>query len=252
MNLYSLAIGITGSVLQIVLLWRGWRCGLFSRFPLFYSYIAYLFFGSTMAFLISQTYPAYYPTFYWRFFLVLVLVEFGVLVEISDHMFNPYPAIRRLGRFLAGCVCGIFSFYIVSALMQRRSLSVTTFDLFKRVSITKAVIIIVLLTMARYYRLPVGKNVAGLMLGFSVYLGINIANFALAETFGRAVYSGLFAVVTPLSFTVCLLMWTIKVWRYEPVLPEAGRLTGVAHKVSEPVIYQIDRLNQTLTRVLRR
>jgi len=252
MNLYSLAIGITGSLLQILLLWRGWRCGLFSRFPLFYSYIAYVLSGSTLAFLIFQIHPSYYLGFYWRFFLVLLLVEFGVLLEISDHMFDPYPAIRRLGRFLAGCVCGIFSFYIVSALMQPRSLSVTTLDLFKRVSITKAAVIIVLLAIARYYRLPVGKNVAGLMVGFSVYLGINIVNFALAETFGRAVYGSMFAVVGPLSFTVCLLIWTIKVWRYEPVLQEAGRVTGAAHKVSEPVIYQIDRLNQTLTRVLRR
>jgi phage shock protein PspC (stress-responsive transcriptional regulator) len=252
MSLYSLVIGITGSALEVVLIWRAWKCALFSRFPLFYSYIAYVLLGSTTSLLIYRLRASYYPTFFWEFFLISLLVEFGVLIEISDHMFDLYPAIRRLGRFLAGCVCGVFSFYIVLAFTHPLSRRAATLDLFKRVSITKAAIIIVLLAMARYYRLPVGKNVAGLMLGFSAYLGINIVNFALEERFAPGVYDSVFAVVGPLSSIVCLLIWTAKLWRYEPVLTEAGQLAGASHEVSEPVIYKIDRLNQTLMKVLRR
>ncbi len=51
-------------------------------------------------YLIYWLYPQVYPSAYWIYYLVSILVEFTVLVEISDQIFQPFPAIRNLGRAL--------------------------------------------------------------------------------------------------------------------------------------------------------
>ena len=47
--------------------------------------------------------PQVYPSAYWIYYLVSILVEFTVLVEISDQIFRPFPAIRNLGRAVDSC-----------------------------------------------------------------------------------------------------------------------------------------------------
>lgn len=224
------------------------------QFPLFYSYLGFVFCGSAASYyLLRRFWPEHYASFYWVYFLITLLAEFAVLAEASDHIFEPYPPIRRLGRLLTLCTCTILvSAYIVPSFMEHRPLRATIFDLVKRASLTKAVIILILLAAARYYRLPLGKNISGLMLGFSVYLATNVTNFALMESYGPDLYYRTFVIILPLSYTLSLLVWTIALWRYEPALTEGRGTRGGGEGSSRSMTYQLGRFDTALTKLLRK
>jgi hypothetical protein len=252
MRIFSLAVAISGIALLVLLLWRAARGKHIICFPLFYSYIGYVLCWAIVIFIASQFFSPLQWTIWWRYFLVSLLAEFAVLVEISDQIFNPFPAIRRLGRVLTIFVCVVFSVFIFPPLFRPGSPAQALLSLGETTSITKAAIICLLLATARYYRLPLGRNVSGMLLGFSVYVGICVANFALAEKFGRALYATTFGLVGALSYTLCLVVWTVALWRYEPVVPvpAAGRVGE--HSTLESLTHQLERFNSTLGSLLRK
>ncbi len=253
MEAYRAALSMVSFMLEATLLFRSHRDKFLSQFPLFYSYVAYVLCGSAAAYVVYLLTPVYYPAVYWFHFLITLIAEFAVLVEVSDHMFNPYPAIRRLGRLLAiGVSITFFFFYILPPLLAPRPPDVAIIDLVKRSSLTKAVVIIFLLSAARYYRTPLGTNVSGILLGFSAYLATNVANFALLERYGRALYGRTFSNIIPLSYTLALLVWTRALWRYEPGFPNGQTFRQHGEKTDEPMSYRLGRFNTALTRLLRR
>lgn len=224
-----------------------------SQFPLFYSYLVYVFVGSSVAILIYWSRPSLYPTCYWLYFLVCLLAEFAVLIEISDHMFARFPAIRRLGRILAISIAtASFLVYIIPSLFKAKSSSSALLDFSMRTSLAKGMIIIALLVAARSYRLPLGRNVAGLLLGFGLYVGVNIANYAAAQGFGRTLYAGVLSVMYPLAYTLCLFVWTVAMWRFQPVQQPSLRTSEPSARAGDELADQLGRLNNSLGKLLRK
>jgi len=253
MQTYTLVLTLTGLVLEAALVVRAKQEQFLSQFPLFYSYIIYVFCRSVFAFVTYLAWPQYHANVFWFHFMITVVAEFAVLLEISNHIFNPYPAIRQLGQVLTICVGGVFSaLYILPPLLETQPSSIAIVVLIKRSSLTKAFIVFVLLAVARYFRLAVGRNITGIMLGFILYLGTNIANFSLLQSQGGELYGPTFKTVGPLSYALALIVWTIAMWRYEPaaqisrVRPEDDKQTF------ETLGYQLGRFNTALVRFFRR
>lgn len=236
-----------------MLLARAKRGGYLALFPFFYAYVAYIFVGSASVYALHWLRPQIYHSAFWVYFLGTVFAEFAVIIEASDHIFMPYPALRQLGRMLAACLCGIFlCLYILPSIWQGGPPNIAIVNLSKRTALTKAALILSLMAAARLHRLPIGRNVTGILLGFSVYLGVTVANFELVEKFGPALYGGIFSILGPLSFSMALLIWTITLWRYEPVKPLVTE-TGIGPQQDlENLSYQLDRFNASLTKIVRR
>jgi hypothetical protein len=252
MAVQSLVIAIASLLLEATLILRARQGRFLSAFPLFYSYVAYMFAGTTFVLLIYWLRPEHYANVFWFHFMVTLVAEFAILVAISDHIFAPFAAVRQLGRFLTLTVCVVFFVsYVFPPLWESQSSEVAIMELVKRSCLTKGLIIVVLLAAARYSRLPVGRNVAGMMLGFAIYLGTNVVNFALLDTYWD-LYGPIFGVVGPLSFDLGALVWIVTMWRYEPVLAEGRRLAEASGNVSEPLSYQLGKFNTALTRLLRK
>ena len=89
MHILGMVISFCVFLLEGLLILRGARTRLFRVFPLFYSYVVYCFCGFIGMYLIYWFDPQVYPSAYWIYYLVSILVEFTVLVEISDQLFNP-------------------------------------------------------------------------------------------------------------------------------------------------------------------
>ncbi len=235
-----------------LLLIRGVREKLLSRFPFFYSYLTFAIGGSALAYLISIILPGVYARLFWWRFLVTVLAEFAVIVEISDHVFDPYPAIRGLGRVLVASVSVIlFVLYLVRSLASHPSSSAFLLDFIKKASALKAVALLAVLSVASRYRLNCGSNISGMALGFGAYLGVNLANFALAERYGPKIYGTTFRFVGPLSFTLALLIWMVSLWSYQPASPTVEELRLPEGHPVGAVSYELDRMNSALMRLLR-
>ncbi len=253
-HVFAIALFAALYLLCLTLLARAVRGGFLSKFPFFYSYITYLLLSGVITHAQYIWWPVAYRTGAWFRMLLSYLAEFVVIAEISDHVFNPYPALRRLGRFLTLSVSlAFFAFYILPPFLKApSSREILIFDLVKRSSLAKAVLIIVLLAAARYYRLPLGANVSGLLLGFSLYLAINVANFALLESYGWPLYGHTAGYLAPVSLSLSLLVWTVAMWRYKPVLPASRRLAGAAEGFSDRLSDQLGKANTALVRLLGR
>jgi len=253
MESFFFALAMLSFALEATLLLRAWRGGFLSQLPIFYSYILFVLSTSTVNYLIYFLFPKYYASAYWFCFIFWLVAEFAVLAEASDHIFKPYQPIRRLGRIITMSVCvAFFIVYIAPPLLQAQSSKAAMLELVKRSSLTKAVLIVVLLGAASLYRLPLGKNVSGLMLGFATFLAINMANMALDERYGSAGYAGIFAVVGPVSFVLALAIWNIALWRYEPAWPGGRDFSQGVESFSEPVGNRLGKYDHELMRFFRR
>jgi hypothetical protein len=226
----GMAVGLFGILLAGILLFRGIANKSWKQFPIFYSYIGYTFCWSILMYGVYWLDQPAYPTIYWFTFLINILVEFSVLVEISDHIFRNLAALRYLGRAITIAISAVLAVtYILPSIIHPPSGPSVLLAFNLRVSVTKVIVLAVLFLAARRYRSKPERSVVGLMLGFSIYLGISIAYYAASVTYGDALYRKVLWIMTPLAFTLCLLVWIASLWDSAPaptssmVLPATGR-----------------------------
>jgi hypothetical protein len=249
MQLLSTAAVFAFYILAITLVGRAIQGRFLSQFHFFYSYVAFMLATGAGLLVLYYADPPYYSAAAWVRLLLSNLAEFAVLVEISNHIFKPYPAIRGLGCILTlstGLV--LFLVYILPFLFHPHPFDITFLELTKRISLAKGAIILVLLGAARSYRLLLSRNVSGMILGFALYLSIGVASHTAAQYFGEALYSGLLNIIFLLSYDLCLLVWAIALWRYEPVQAANRNL----RQGEEPLSDQLVRFDTTLMRLLGR
>jgi len=252
MVVLGLAISLCVLLMDGLLMWRGVRSRCVKLFPLFYAYILYDFSSTGGAYLVYWLEPGWHASVYWFCYVLSIVVEFAILVEISDHVFQPYPAIRSLGRALTILISGVLGLsYVLPALVKPQERPLALLDFALRTSLTKAVILAALFIAARHFDLKLGRNVAGLMLGFSIYLGVNVANFAAAHSTAQTPYARLLWVVSPLAYILCLLVWTRALWQVAPLPITSSRPSSVAGD-SKTVAVELARFNGVLSRFIRK
>lgn len=253
MSFQSAALTVFAMALEAGILVRAIRGRFLSRYLLFYSYVGYILVSSMVTLLIYLYGKSSYADAYWFNYMITLLVEFAVLVEISDHIFSPYPAVRHLGRLLIVCICApFFVWYLIPPLFGTEPTTLLILEFVKRASLTKAVVIVALLAMARYLRLPLGKNVTGLVIGFSIYLGTGIANFTLAAKYGKEFYAPTFSTILRLSYALSLLVWMTTLWNYQPALSAERRSHPAEASASGLLSHHLGRFNAELLRLLRK
>ena len=252
MHILGMGISFCALLLDGLLILRGVRGRLFKLFPLFYSYIIYAFCGTLAMYVIYWQYPLVYPSAFWIYYLVSILVEFTVLVEISDHIFLSFRAIRNLGRALTIVISvGLGLLYMLPAVLWSAARRPALLAFALRASVTKAIILAVLFYVARHYGSQLGKNVAGLMLGFSIYVAASFAIWASAQAFSSALFAQILWFMGPLSFALCLLVWTVSLWELAPT-PSMSTFPSSTGGDSESVALELTRFNSKLAKILHK
>jgi hypothetical protein len=248
----GMVIGYSGILLEGLLILRGAGTKVFNLFPLLYSYVIFCFSTALCMYVIYWQYPRVYTSAYWIYYLVSILVEFAVLVEISDQIFRPFPAIRNLGRALTILIAASLGIlYILPTILWSAGRRHALLDFALRASVTKAIILVVLFYVARHYGSQLGRNVAGLMLGFSIYVAMNVAMMASAKAFGSVLFARILWFMAPLAFALCLLVWTISLWELAP-MPSLHTISPATGRDSEAVALELTRFNSELSKLLHR
>ena len=252
MHILGIVISCCALLLEGLLILRGVATKLFKLFPLFFYYVVFCFVAALCIYITSWRFPDVYRSAYWLYYLVTILAEFTVLVEISDQIFQPYPAIRNLGRALTIFIsAGLGLVYILPAILRPAGRSRALLDFALRASVTKAIILVVLFYVARSYGSLLGRNVAGLMLGFSIYVASNVVLMAGAKTYGSALYAQILWFMAPLTFTLCALVWTVSLWDLVPI-PRMETISTDMARNSEAVAFELNRFNNELSKFLRK
>ena len=253
MHTLGMVVSYLAVFLMGLLLLRGVVNRLCGAFPLFYSYITFAFCCTLALYVVYWRFRAVYPSAFWIYYLINILVEFTVLVEISDQVFKPYPAIRNLGRALTVVISLVLGVaYVLPTILASGRTRHVLLEFSLRASATKAIILAVLFLVARHYGSPLGRNLGGIMLGFSVYMAIEVVIMAAAAAFGSALYSRVLWFMSPLATVLCLLVWTVSLWNVVPV-PAMALISAMdAGKDPQAVALELTRFNSELSKLMHK
>jgi hypothetical protein len=252
-KMISAVVASTSLVALSLLVARGIQRGFASRLPFFYSYLSYMLLRTILDLGILWIAPQYYAASFWTGFALSQIVEFAVLIEISDHIFDRKSLLHKLGRLLCVATTVVFAaLYLIPALLSNGSRGGLILELAKRSILTKAVIIVVLLAARRLYKQEIAPGISGILLGFCVYLCLNIANLALAEFYGEAVYGRVFSLLGPLSWTLGSVIWVVTLWNYQEGETGAPLHSHGSTRGGLPAPAQLSRLNDALLKLLQK
>ncbi|HTV59813.1 MAG TPA: hypothetical protein VMJ93_13165 [Verrucomicrobiae bacterium] len=206
-----------GPVLEIALIVRAVQKGLFLRYPIFFSYLAWVALVDCLRNLVYfYDRPSYDPV-YWSTQFLSLIIGYGVILEILRLTLTRYPGAARLARFLVVFIfAAIFAYVGFQALTSPYWSPGSTHSALERdLRGAQVAVLAGILGVIGYFRIPLGKNLKGLISGFGLFLASSVITLA-TWSYQLTGFSKIWFVVQPLIFLVCLLIWTFTMWSYHP------------------------------------
>lgn len=206
----------SGNALQFAILWRALRGSSLEKYPYFYAYVASTLtsFALPIVYLMDRS---SYNSWYWPIQFGTLLLGCGVILEIFQHVLSPYPGAERFAKAVAFVAFGgVFFLAIVFLAFHLGSSSVAAgIELERNVRALQALFLFAILAIIFRYGIPIGKNVLGMIAGYSVYVGISLISRAV-ETYAAEWFRLAWLYVQPLSFEAALVVWLVALWSYHP------------------------------------
>jgi hypothetical protein len=215
-------IWLGGAVLEAVLLLRGWKAGLLSRYKFFYAYVAWVLLTQSLGFWFYKHNPAFYQALYWDTQFVTVAASYAVCVEIFKNALRHSPGLARAAQKLLLIAFVLALSYAVSDFVHGRpgSLSHAAATLGSYLSYIEALVLLVMLWLFGRYRISFGRNLLGLVIGYSLWVGIDVIILVLLFLPGNGASSGLRR-LAPAVYLIALIIWSVSLWTSatDPVQP---------------------------------
>ena len=204
------AIPVLGLLLEVLILWRSLRARLWRHYPFFYVYLGYVFIRTVAIFVLIQLRFSAYAIAYWLSDAVAVLLWFFITWEVFRHTFLSAPAVRRVvGQLLTFLLLGLAVVFFAS-----KSPGLVIADFERKAGFAQAALLMATLILARYYAVPLGRNIWGMALGLGMYVSVAIVNFAALELVKS--FFPYWRLISPLSFIGTLGVWIWALWSYAP------------------------------------
>lgn len=203
--------------LEALILFRAARTGLFRRYQLFYGYIACVLVKDLFSIPIYRDVRSLYPAFYYTAELLLAAIGYGILAEIYNRSLKNYSGVAKFFRiffviafFVVIIKVGVDTFVIGSASFGRIAAGLEQH--FRQL---QAVLLSGLLVLFMYYRIGVGKNLRGLIIGYSLLVGTEVITLTFAlhlmAGFGRFMRAA-----EPAFYAISLFIWLVTLWATQP------------------------------------
>jgi hypothetical protein len=202
--------------LEAALFFRGLRERLLFKYPVFYFYISFVFLEDLLRFCIYRWHPAIYPQTYWITDFIGLVIGSGVVFEIYHSGLSAYPGAARMARNLLLLVFTL-AFAKVLVSMSYGSLwwpAETTAELERNLRIVQASALIALVALFLLYAIPFGRNLKGILSGYSLYIAVSLVQLTLVSHFGNSVQR-LWSYVNSVSYLIALCLWTGALWSHE-------------------------------------
>jgi hypothetical protein len=203
--------------LEALLLIRAAQTKLLNRFPTFYSYLCCVLLIDLLAIPLYRTSPGAYLLFYWSAELLKAILGYAVIVEIYHRSLKNYPGVARLVKILLLIVFLAITAKLGVSLFQNSEVTLphAIGDLERSLRQMQTVLLCCLMALFIYYKVPVDRNLHGLLLGYSLFVGANVIAFTFIThpTTGFAV---LMRKIVPIFYTISLIIWTAALWRSSP------------------------------------
>ncbi len=201
-----------GFSLQCILLWRCIRQRLSRFYPFFFAYFLYAFLRTVVLFPLYFLHHPAYAWWYWMSDLVGTLLWFAVAWEVFRQAFPRHSTLRSLaGRLLVFTLLALAIIFYLSGAKAGQSL-IEDFE--RKLALATATWLLLVLAVARYYAVPIARNIWGMATGLLLLASTHLATFAAVELFPA--FFPVWRLVNPCGYDLVLLIWTWTLWYYIP------------------------------------
>ncbi|MGA8012613.1 MAG: hypothetical protein WB949_09320 [Candidatus Acidiferrales bacterium] len=212
----GLTIWCCGIVLEALLLFRGFRAKLFSRYPNFYMYVLSLFLSDGLLFFVYFSSRGSYEKWSWYGGFIILFLGCGILLEIFRHVLSPYAGAEKFARIAGLALSGAVLCFAFVYPMVAPNVSVAR-NLFVRLQrdflTAQAILLFGLLQVITYYGISMGRNLKGMILGYGQALGVTLIGLALRAYIGPH-FQSTWSLIQQLSYTASLAIWLVGLWSY--------------------------------------
>jgi hypothetical protein len=87
-------------------------------------------------------------------------------------------------------------------------------DILRKLALSGAAWILIVLGFAHHYGVRIGRNVLGVAVGLLIFTGSELVHLAAMDLVPRL--SLVWGYVHPIAFVFMLTVWTVALWRYRP------------------------------------
>lgn len=178
----ALAVWYSCILLEGLLLFRASRNALLRRYPLFFTYIACTFVGDIALFAVYRTSSQIvYQYSYWAKEFVCILAGYCLVVEILERTLAGYEGPRKLAR-ATGSTLFVIVFVATAGmwLVELGShLFTTSLQVERNLRSAELILLAVVISVALYYDLPIGKNLRGITIGYGMWVGTVVVERAI-------------------------------------------------------------------------
>jgi len=203
-----------GIALESLLLVRGVRGGLVRRFPLFYTYVFFVLAESLVMFAVYRWARNDFARAYWiGEYGTLTLGSF-LLLDVYRVVLRQYPGTARVARNL---LCFVFALAFAKVLVNRSYGALwwsaqTPEELERNLRIVQSFAVLAIIIVMIVYAIPRGRDLKGILAGYSLLVGSSLVHLSLASHPGLWVIRT-WSYVEPVCYVIVLCIWTVALWR---------------------------------------
>jgi hypothetical protein len=214
----SLVVWVLGLLLMAVLLVRACEKTLLRSYPLFYLYLSFILLKSSCLLWIYLKRPSDYGRFYWYIDPASSVLGCAVVWEIYRGALGRFPGAARMARNVLLLLLAAVLSKVISDTSNGIAWwpSGTLVELERNLRAVQAAVLIVLVGIIALYRIPVSRNVWGMMLGYGLFVGTNVIVLTLRVLLGNS-FQEAWHYLQPLSYVSVLGIWCATLWSYLPL-----------------------------------
>jgi len=203
--------------LEALLLVRGLQQKLAATYPVFYAYIFFVFIEELLRFYAYRWHPGMYAEIYWITQYLAFVIGSVVVFEIYRIGLAAFPGAARVARNL---LLLVFTAIYANALLARSQGVLgwpveSPYALERNLRIAQASAVIVLVALFLRYAIPFGRNLKGILLGYSFFIAASVVQLTFFYYFRETIQHP-WSYLQPGSYLVVLGIWVKALWSYEP------------------------------------
>jgi len=206
-----------GISLEAVILFRSFRSRMLASYPLFYAYMACVLLTEISRYLLHEMNSPLWANWYWGTEFLCLLVGYFVIFDILEKTLAPYEAPKKFARNVGLLIFASVVAYTTIQLIagSRFAPGLTSLEVERNLRGAELILLGGLLLIVANYRIPIGRNLKGMILGYGVYVAVVVMDDATRSYMGKS-FQGIFSAVRSYSYFAALLVWTVALWSYQP------------------------------------
>jgi len=211
-----------GNAAEVLLLVRSVQGKFYRKYPTFYFYLGSVLLVTLLRFAVFTFRPGSYPALYWYTQYFAATIGYAVILEIYSQAFKKYRGAVRVANGLLLCILAAVILKIVAGAVSGSGWSpgATMAALERDLRALQAALLLVIIALLAYYKIPTGRNLTGIVVGYSFYVATSVASVGFGSQPGFGSRPG-WRSVSPIAYLATLSIWCFTLWSYHPN-PEPG------------------------------